>query len=89
MSVCKIIFHEKINSIQCVCGFIDTSHQCNKEIKGKIIFVPCPDCRVCEKEADDNEYNSLRLKRNDDGYLICRTCHDKLGCEPICEKCFC
>ena len=30
----------------------------------------------------------MRWDKNVDGYLICGTCHDKLGCEQICEKCF-
>ena len=89
MAVCKIILHEELNSIQCVCEYIGTSHKRNEEIKGQIIFLRCSDCVVCKNEVDREEYNSLRWSKNDDGYLICGTCCEKLGCELICENCFC
>ena len=50
----KIIFHEKLNAIQCVCGFISTSHECKEKIQGKIVFVRCSEenCSVCQDKKD-------------------------------------
>ena len=91
MAVFKIIFHKELNAIQCVYGYIGTSHECKEEIKGKIIFVRCSktNCNVCKNEVDRKECNSLRWITNTDGYLVCGTCYEKLGCEPICENFFC
>ena len=54
MAVFKIIFHKELNAIQCVYGYIGTSHECKEEIKGKIIFVQCSktNCNVCKNEVD-------------------------------------
>ena len=60
-----------------------------------IIFVPCPkNCNVCKNDKARKECNSERWFTNADGYLVCGSCNDKLGCEPICyssleEFCFC
>ena len=91
MAVFKIIFHEELNAIQCVCGYSGTSHECKEEIIWKIIFVWCSvtNCSVYKNEVDREEYNSLRWSTNTDGYLVCGTWYEKLGCEPICENCFC
>ena len=36
MATIKIVFHEKLNAIQCVCSYIGTFHECKKEIQGKL-----------------------------------------------------
>ena len=38
MTSVKITFHKKLNAIQCVCGYIGTSHKCKEEIRGKLSF---------------------------------------------------
>ena len=45
----KIVFHKKLNAIQCVCGYIGTFHECKEKIQGKIIFVRCSEenCSFC------------------------------------------
>ena len=81
----KLIFHRELKSIQCICGYIGTSQECIQELKGKIILVPCPkNCNVCKNDEARKEYNSERWSTNVDGCLVCRSCNDKLGCEPIC-----
>ena len=86
----KLIFHRELKSIQYICGYIGTSHECIQEFKGKIIFVPWPkNCDVCKNGKARKEYNFERWSTNVDGYLVCGSCNDKLGCEPICEDCFC
>lgn len=75
----KLIFHRELKSIQCICGYIGTSHKCVQEFKGKIIFVPCQEnCDVCENDKARKEYNSERWSTNVDGYLVHGTCRDKL-----------
>ena len=78
----KLIFHWELKGIQCICGYIGTSHECTQEFKGKIIF-------VCKNDKARKEYNSERWSTNINGYLVCGSCNDKLGCEQICENCFC
>ena len=87
----KIIFHEKLNAIQCVCGFISTSHECKEKIQGKIVFVRCSEenCSVCQDKKDKDEYNELRWGTYRDGYLVCGMCYKKLGSSEIWENCFC
>ena len=87
----KIGFHEKLNAIQCVCGYIGTFHECKEKIQGKIIFVRCSEenCSFCQDQIERNEYNELRWATDRDGYLVCRTCCDKLGTKEICENGFC
>ena len=31
MTAIKITFHEKLNAVQCICGFTGTSHECKEE----------------------------------------------------------
>ena len=85
----KLIYHRENKLIECTCRYIDTSHKCQKDFK-QIIFVRCTEgCDICKNFLYNKEYNSARWAKDVDGYLICGTCHDKLGCEQICEKCFC
>ena len=64
-------------------------HECQKDFK-KIIFILCSeDCDICKGFLYNKEYNSARWDKNVDGYLICWTFHEKLGCEDICASCFC
>ena len=35
------------------------------------------------------EVDRKRWITNTNGYLVCGTCYEKLGCEPICENFFC
>lgn len=86
----QIIYHKKLNMINCFCGFMGLAHHCTRKIKGSIKIANCPtDCKVCEEEADRKEYNFIRWKTNHDGYMVCGTCYDKLGDNPICTDCFC
>ena len=60
-TVYKIIFHKELNMIHCFCGFMGMSHHWTRKIKGTIKIFKCLDnCKVCEKEIDRNEYNSIR-----------------------------
>ena len=91
MTTVKIVFHEKLNAIRCVCGYIGTFHECKEKIQGKIIFVRCSEknCSACQENIERDEYNMLRWGTDRDGYLVCGTCYDKLGTNEICENCFC
>lgn len=74
----------------CFCGYFGLSHHCTRKIKGIIKITACPeDYKLCEKEVYIEEFISLRWKKNMGGYDVCGSCHDKLGCSPICENCFC
>ena len=85
----KLIYHRETKKVECICGYIGTSHECQKDFK-KIIFVLCSeDCDVCKGFSYNKEYNSARWDKNVDGYLICGTCHERLGCEDICTSCLC
>ena len=82
--------HREINSITCVCSYLGTSHSCDYVINGTITIRSCPNnCKVCQKEEDKREYYNLRWKKNEDGYTVCGVCNEKLGCQAICENCFC
>ena len=92
MTTIKITFHEKLNAVQCICGFIGTSHECKEEIRGKVIFVHCSEenCNLCQVKIDRDECNELRWATDRDGYLVCGTCYGKLRADSeICENCFC
>ena len=83
----KLFFHKELNMLHCFCGFMGNSHHCTRKMKGTLKISTCAeDCKVCEKEADRKEYNHNRWKTNVDGYLVCGTCHDKLGPNPICTS---
>ena len=84
MTSIQIIVHEKLNAIQCFCGFVARNHQCEKTIQGKIIFCTCSDeCSKCCEQIKRDEYNEERWATDRDGYLICGTCYNKLSGE-IC-----
>ena len=57
----------------------------------KFIFVRCSEenCTVYQDQIEKDEYNELRWATDRDGYLVWRTCYDKLGTKEICENCFC
>ena len=38
MTTIKITFHKKLNAVQCICGFVGTSHECKEDICGKLYF---------------------------------------------------
>ena len=63
MSAYELVSHKELNMINCFCGFMDLSHHCTQKIKGTIKIIKCPtDCKVCEKEVDQKEYNLVRCK---------------------------
>ena len=73
------------------CGFVGTSHKCEEEIRGKVIFVNCSkeNCNLCQDKISRDEYNEQRWATDRDGYLVCGTCYDKLGADnEMCENCF-
>ena len=85
----ELIHHKELNMFNCFCGYFGLFHHCTGKIKCTLSIVSCPEgCKLCEKELDRKEYNSLRWKRNEDGYSVCGTCYDKLS-GSICESCFC
>ena len=90
MTSIQIIFHKKLNAIQCFCGFVGRNHQCEKTIQGKIIFRSCSeeDCSKCQDKIMRNEYNEERWSTDRYGYLFCRTCYEKIS-DEICTCCFC
>ena len=90
MTSIQIIFHKKVNAIQCFCGFIGRNHQCEKIIQGKIIFRSCSeeDCSKCQDKIKRDKYNEERCSTDRDGYLVCRTCYEKIS-DEICTYCFC
>ena len=91
MTTIKITFHKKLNAVQCMCGFVGTSHECKEEIHGKIIFVNCSKeiCNLCQDKIYREEYNEQRWATDRDSYLVHGTCHEKLGADnEICENCF-
>ena len=91
MAAIKITFHKKLNAAQCMCGSVGTSHKCKEEIRGKIIFVNCSEenCNLCQDKISRDGYNEQRWATDRDGYLVCRTCYEKLGADnEICEKFF-
>ena len=90
MTSIQIIFHEKLNAIQCYCGFIGKNHQCEKTIQGKIIFRCCSQecCSKCKDKIKREKYNEERWAKDRDGYLVCGTCYEKIP-DEICTYCFC
>ena len=57
----------------------------------KIIFFNCSEenCNLCQDKIYRDEYNEQRWATDRDGYLVCRTCYEKLGADnEICEKIF-
>ena len=90
MSAYKLVFHKELNMINCFCGFMGLTHHCTRKIKGTIKTIKCPtDSKVCEKEADRKEYNSVRWMTFHDGYTASGPFYNKLGVDPICTGCFC
>ena len=86
----ELIYHKGLNMFNCFCRYFGLFHHCTRKIKGTLSIVSCPEgCKLCEKELDRKEYNSLRWKTNEDGYVVYGTCNNKLRCNPICENCFC
>ena len=82
--------HRKINSITWICGNVGVYHVCDHIINGTITIFPCPDnCKVCREEIDKREHYDCRWQRNEDGYTVCGMCMETLGCQGICEACFC
>ena len=90
MTSTQIIFHEKLNVIQCFCGFTSRNHQCQKAIQGKVIFHSCSEeeCSKCQDKIKRDEYNEERQSTERDGYLVCGTCYEKISHE-ICFCCIC
>ena len=90
MTSIQIIFHKKLNAIQCFCGFVSRNHQCEKTIQGKIIFRSCSeeDCSKCQDKIKRDEYNEERWLTDRDSYLVCGTCYEKIS-DEICTYCFC
>ena len=72
----ELIYHKGLNMFNCFCRYFELFHHCTRKIKGTLSIVSCPEgCKLCEKELDRKEYNSLRWKRNEDGYSVCETCY--------------
>ena len=74
-----------------MCGFVGTSHECEGEIRGKIIFVNCSE-KICNlRKSRFLEMNIMSRDGPDrDGYLVYGTCYDKLEADnEIYENCFC
>ena len=89
MTSIQIIIHEKLNAIQCFCGFIGRNHQFEKTIQGEIIFCACSEeCSKCCEQIKRDEYNEEQWGTDRDGYLNCGSCYEKLSGE-ICTNCFC
>ena len=90
MTSIQIIFYEKLNAIQCFCGFIGRNHQCEKTVNGKVTFRNCLEehCSKCHNKINRDEYNGARWSTDRYGYLVCGTCYDKISNE-ICTNCFC
>ena len=67
-----LVFHKELNMFNCFCRYFVSFHRCTRKIKGTISIVSCLDgCKLCEKELERKEYNSLRWKTNEDGYSVC------------------
>ena len=66
------------------------SHHFTQKIKGTIMIFKCmDDFKVCEKEVDPKEHNSIRWATDFDDYAVCGSFYNKLGVDPICTGCFC
>ena len=49
----KKIYHRETKLLECICGYVGTSHECQKDFK-KIIFVRCTEeCIVCKNFLHD------------------------------------
>ena len=90
MTSIQIIFHKKLNAIQCFCGFTGINHQCQKTIQGKVIFCSCSEeeCSKCQDKIKRDKYNEERWSTDRDCYLVCGTCYEKIS-DEICTNCFC
>ena len=89
MTSIQIIFHEKLNKIQCFCEYIGKNHTCLQTIKGKIILRSCSqdECSKCQDKIRRDEYNEERWSTDRDGYLVWETCYTKIS-DEICTACF-
>ena len=90
MTSIQIIFHKKLNAIQCFCGFVGTNHQCEKTIQGKIIFLSCSeeDCSKCQDKIKRDKYNEERWSTDRGVYLVCGTCYENIS-DEVCTYYFC
>ena len=90
MTSTQIIFHEKLNKIQCYCGYVGRNHTYTQTIKGRIIFRTCSEdeCNLCQDKIKRDEYNEETWSTDRDSYLVCGTCYNKIP-DEICTACFC
>ena len=90
MTSIHIIFHKKLNAIQCFCGFVSKNHQGQKTIQGKVIFRSSSEegCRMWQDKIKRDKYNEERWSTDRDGYLVCGTFYEKIS-DEICTYCFC
>ena len=71
--------NQKLNAIQCLCGFIGRNHQCEKTIQGQIIFGTCSEeCSKCCEQIKRDKYNEEQWATDRDGHLICGTCYENI-----------
>ena len=72
-----------------MCAYFGANHLCSKIMNGTISISSCPDkYPVCQDAIDKRDCFGLRWQ-NEDGYTTCGVCKEKLGCQAICEVCFC
>lgn len=92
MSTIQIIVHRELNSVTCTCGYTGLNHECKFKIKEGILSIKkCSnDCKLCEQELEKQEYHSRRWQTNNDGYIVCGICEEKIcGTSNVCTDCFC
>ena len=91
MTSIQIIIHEKLDAIQCFCGFVGGNHESEKIIQGKTIFRTCSDeCSKCSEQIKRDEYNEERWPTDRDGYSVCGTWYFcKICYVSIDEYCDC
>ena len=70
----KVIYHRETKLIECMCGDVRTSHQCQKNFK-KIIFVQCTEeCDACTAAEKLIYHRETKLTECICGYI--GTSHD-------------
>ena len=74
------MFHEKLNAIQCFCGFVGRITSVKRQFKEKLSFAAV--------KIKRDKYNEERWSTDRDGYLVCGTCYEKIS-DEICTYCFC